>query len=47
MDFLQIIAIVAAVAGAGLLTLAVIWFFGFLKINQAWAWLFEDWNHRF
>lgn len=31
MDFLQIIAIVAAVAGAGLLTLAVIWFFGILE----------------
>ena len=47
MDFLKIIAIVTAVAGAGLLTLAVIWFLGFLKVCQAWAWLFEDWNHRF
>lgn len=47
MDLMRIIGIVVAVAGASFLTLAVIWFLGFLKVCQTWAWIFEDWNHRF
>jgi hypothetical protein len=43
----RVITIIAAVTGAGFLTLAVLWFIGFLKIRQAWAWLFKDWDHRF
>ena len=26
---------------------AALWFIGFLKVRQAWAWLFEDWDRRF
>lgn len=38
----RIIAIIAAVTAAGFLTLAALWFIGFLKVCQAWARLFED-----
>ena len=38
----RLITIAAAVTGAGFLTIAVLWFIGFLKIRQAWAWLFKD-----
>lgn len=43
----RLITIAAAVTGTGFLTLAVLWFIGFLKIRQAWTWLFKDWDHRF
>lgn len=43
----RIITIIAAVTATGFFTLAALWFIGFLKIRQAWAWLFEDWDRRF
>lgn len=41
------ITIIAAVTATGFFTLAALWFIGFLKVRQAWAWLFEDWDRRF
>ena len=43
----RIITIIAAVTATGFFTLAALWFIGFLKVRQAWAWLFEDWDRRF
>jgi hypothetical protein len=43
----RIITIIATVTATGFFTLAALWFIGFLKVRQAWAWLFEDWDRRF
>ena len=41
------VAVTAAIMVTGFFTLAALWFIGFLKVRQAWAWLFEDWDRRF
>lgn len=41
------LAVTAAIMVTGFFTLAALWFIGFLKVRQAWAWLFEDWDRRF
>lgn len=46
-EVVRIITIIAAVTATGFFTLAALWFIGFLKVRQAWAWLFEDWDRRF
>lgn len=43
----RIITIIAAVTATGFFALAALWFIGFLKVRQAWVWLFEDWDRRF
>lgn len=43
----RVITIIAAVTATGFFALAALWFIGFLKVRQAWAWLFEDWDRRF
>lgn len=37
----RIITIIAAVTATGFFTLAALWFIGFLKVRQVWAWLLK------
>lgn len=43
---LKIIGIILGIFAAGFLAIAALWFIGFVKICQAWAWLFKDYEHR-
>ena len=44
---IRTIIIILAILGSGILCLAALWFIDFLKIRQAWAWLFKDKDRRF